>query len=301
MIETPMSLGGMVTAPHHLAAQAGRDVLRDGGAAIEAAVATAATLAVVYPHMTGIGGDGFWLISDGKGAPRARHATGAAGARADDAYYADRQLSAVPWRGAAAAVTVPGTIAGWEAALGLSAVWQAPLALGRLLEPAIAHAEGGMAVSRRQARLAAARLDELRPVPGFADVFLPGCQPPREGQVLRQPALAETLKRLARDGLRDFYEGETARALATDLAHADSPVTADDLARHRAEWLEPLALRLPRTGATVWNTRPPTQGLASLLILGIAEHLDLGEEGSFRHLHGLVEATKASRRPRRGC
>ncbi|AJE48755.1 gamma-glutamyltransferase family protein [Celeribacter indicus] len=299
MIETPMSLGGMVTAPHHLAAAAGRDVLRLGGTAIEAAVATAAALSAVYPHMTGIGGDGFWLISDGTGAPpKALHATGAAGERATDAYYAERQLSAVPWRGPAAACTVPGTVAGWDAALAHSAGWQDPLPLEQILAAAIHHAETGIAVTRSQSWLTGARLDELAPVPGFADVYLPGGQPPEVGQLLRQPALAATLRRLARNGLRDFYEGETAAMLASDLAAADSPVTARDLARHRAEWLEPLALRLPRTGATVWNTRPPTQGLASLLILGIAEQLDLGEEGSFAHLHGLVEATKRAFRLR---
>ncbi|MDQ0314965.1 gamma-glutamyltransferase family protein [Amorphus orientalis] len=283
----------MVTAPHHLAAQAGRDVLREGGSAVEAAVATAATLAVVYPHMTGIGGDAFWLISDGSGAaPKALHATGRAGANATPDAYRARGYDAIPWRGPDAALTVPGTIAGWEAALALSAEWQPSLPLARLLEPAIQFAEAGSPVTESQARLTRAKHDELAGVPGFAATFLPGGKAPAVGERLAQPALAATLRRLAGAGLRDFYEGETARRLAADLARVGSPVTADDLAAHRADWRTPLSVALPRSGARVWNTGLPTQGLASLIILGIADRLDLGDEGSFDHLHILVEANK---------
>lgn len=298
MIETPMSLAGMVTSPHHLASAAGRDVLRAGGTAVEAAVATAAALAVVYPHMTGIGGDGFWLISDGKSPPKAIHATGRAGSLADPAFYAAKGLTEIPWRGPAAAVTVPGTVSGWEKALALSAGWQDNLPLSQLLEAAIQHAERGMPVTRSQSWLSQARRSELAPVPGFAEVFLPDGKAPAEGHILRQHALAATLRRLAARGLRDFYEGETAAALAADLARAGSPVTADDLAHHEATTPEPLSLRLNRTGATVYNTAPPTQGLASLIILGIAERHDLGEEGSFEHFHALIEATKRALRIR---
>lgn len=294
-----MSLGGMVTSPHHLASAAGRDILRAGGTAVEAAVATAAALAVVYPHMTGIGGDGFWLISDGQTPPVAIHATGRAGALADPAFYAARGMAEIPWRGPEAAVTVPGTVSGWEKALAVSAGWQRGLPLAQLLEAAIHHAERGMPVTRSQSWLSAARLSELAPVPGFAEVFLTADgAAPVEGHVLRQPALAATLRRLVAKSLRDFYEGETAGALAADLARAGSPVTAADLRTHQATSPAPLSLRLPKTGATVYNTAPPTQGLASLLILGIAERLDLGEEGSFAHYHGLIEATKRAFRIR---
>ncbi|WP_349295517.1 gamma-glutamyltransferase family protein (plasmid) [Thioclava sp. 'Guangxiensis'] len=293
MLETPMSLGGMVTAPHHLAAHVGRDVLRDGGTAIEAAVATAAALAVVYPHMTGLGGDGFWLIGrGGSEPPRSLHATGRAGRKAVPGLYEKNGLNSVPWRGPLAALTVPGTVSGWEAALALSAQWQPPLPLERLLEPAIHYAEAGFPVTRSQARLCTAKRAELVDVPGFSDVFMPQGRPPEEGEIFRQPALARTLRQLARNGLRDFYEGEVAAQLAADLEATGSPVTAEDLATHKAEWLEPLALELPHAGATVWNTRPPTQGLVSLMILGIADRLDLGVESSFRHVHCLVEASK---------
>ena len=190
-----------------------------------------------------------------------------------------------------AALTVPGTVAGWEAALALSARWQTPLPLARLLEPAIHHATRGFPVTRSQARLAAARWGELRDQPGFAAVFLPDGRAPDEGDIFCQPALGATLARLATAGLRDFYEGHR-RGAGRRSGRAGAPVSAADLCAHRVSMPGALSLRLARTGATVWNTRPPTQGIASLMILGIAERLDLGEEGSFAHLHALVEATK---------
>ena len=115
MLHTLRSRRGMAVAPHHLAAQAGRDVLRDGGSAIEATVAIAATLAVVYPHMTGIGGDGFWLIREPDGRVHAIDACGRAAQAATLAAYAGQ--AGIPWRGPGAANTVNGTVSGWALAL----------------------------------------------------------------------------------------------------------------------------------------------------------------------------------------
>src|SRR5581483_9118545 len=119
---------------HRLASEAGRAILREGGTAIEAAVTMAATLAVVYPHMTGIGGDGFWLIAAPGTAPVGIDASGAAGAAATTAFYRAQNLSAIPLRGPLAANTVAGTVAGWQAALDLNARWGGILPLARLLE-----------------------------------------------------------------------------------------------------------------------------------------------------------------------
>src|SRR5690606_26576068 len=106
MLNTPRSRRAMVTSPHHLASQAGLDVLKDGGNAVEAAVAVAATLAVVYPHMTGIGGDGFWLIAEPGREPVAIDGCGAAAGAADLDFYRRHGHAAVPWRGPHAANTV---------------------------------------------------------------------------------------------------------------------------------------------------------------------------------------------------
>ncbi|WP_207462481.1 gamma-glutamyltransferase family protein [Azospirillum sp. SYSU D00513] len=288
MLQTPRSLRGMVTSPHHLASEAGLRVLRDGGNAVEAAVAVAATLAVVYPHMTGIGGDGFWLIAAPGGDPVAVDGCGATAAAAKADLYQGHK--AIPWRGPLAANTVAGTLSGWQAALEVASSWGKPLPLARLLEDAIHYAEQGFAVTQSQSDLTVAKLPELGGVSGFADHFLPGGKAPEAGAVMRLPALGATLRRLAERGIADFYQGELARSVAGDLTKAGSPVTLDDLARHRAQVREPLSV--PLSVGRIHNFPPPTQGIASLLILALFDRLGVTEAEGFDHVHGLVEATK---------
>jgi gamma-glutamyltranspeptidase/glutathione hydrolase len=286
MLHTLRSRRGMAVAPHHLAAQAGRDVLREGGSAVEATVAIAATLAVVYPHMTGIGGDGFWLVREPDGRVHAIDACGRAAHAATLDFYAGAE--AIPWRGPGAANTVAGTVSGWALAL---ASGDGTLPLARLLEDAIALARDGVAVSAGGAQIAQAKGPELRVQPGaYAAIFEPEGRPLREGDTLRQPRLADTLQRLADAGLDDLYRGELATAIAEDLAALGSPLALDDLHAHRAEASVPLHVRLRE--ATLYNHAPPTQGLASLLILALFERLQADTADGFDHLHGLVEATK---------
>ncbi len=161
----------MVVAPHHLAAQAGLGVLREGGNAIEAMVAAAATIAVVYPHMNALGGDNFWLIGDGRGAPTGIDACGAA-AGVDIGFYRSRGLDAIPSRGPLAANTVAGAVSGWQAALDVSARWGGALPLSRLLEDAVFYAREGVPVTRSQHANTAAKRTELAEVPGFAETSL---------------------------------------------------------------------------------------------------------------------------------
>ena len=277
---------GMVTAPHHLAAQAGLDVLRDGGNAIEASVAVAATLAVVYPHMTGIGGDGFWMIAEPDGRVHAIHGCGAAARQADLALYAG--LDAVPTRGPLAANTVAGTVSAWAAALGEGG---GTLPFQRLLRDAIHYAAAGVAVTRGGAEIAACKGDELRGLPGaYAAIFEPTGSPLREGERLCQPALERSLRMLAANGPDDFYRGELADLLGEDLAALGSPVIRDDLAAHAATQPAPLQARVE--GADLYNSAPPTQGFASLLILALFDRLKADAPDGFDHVHGLVEATK---------
>lgn len=290
MLNTPRCRHGMVTAPHHLASQAGLQVLRDGGTAVEAAVATAATLAVVYPHMTGIGGDAFWLIDEPGRGPVAIDACGAAAATADLEMYRRHGLDSIPWRGPLAANTVAGTVAGWRTALAHSARWQPNLPLTRLLREPIDYAESGIVVTAGQEDLTRAKRTELEGVAGFADVFLPDGVVPGEGAILKQPALGATLRRLAEDGLESFYQGALARRIAADLERAGAPLSLGDLERHRSAVVEPLRVRV--RGAELFNQPPPTQGLASLMILALFDRLDVSEAEGFDHVHGLVEATK---------
>ena len=159
---------GVVAAPHAAAAEAGRQILAEGGNAIEAMVAMAAAIAVVYPHMNQLGGDGFWLLREPSGRVRALMAAGVAGSRARPELYREAGLEAIPPRGPLAALTVPGAVAGWILALEAAHAFGGKLPLAELLGPAIRHAGEGFAISRSHAACAAwptcaARRDSPRP------------------------------------------------------------------------------------------------------------------------------------------
>ena len=290
MIATASATRGMVVAPHHLAAQSGLRVLREGGNAIEAMVAAAATIAVVYPHMNAIGGDGFWIVSAPGAAPIAIDACGAAAAQATPEWYRSRGFDAIPSRGAPAANTVAGTVSGWEAALAIGRRWGGAHSLDPLLSDAIHYAEHGAPVTESQHANTRNKRAGLQGVPGFAEQFVPAGAVPAVGDRFVNERLASTLRRLARDGLDTFYRGALANAIAADLERVGSPLTGGDLERHNARVTKPLRLSL-RPGAA-YNFPPPTQGLASLMILGIFERLGIDEAEGFAHLHGLVEASK---------
>ncbi len=284
----------MAVAPHALAAQAALAVLREGGNAVEAMIAAAADIAVVYPHMNSIGGDAFWLIHVPGEAPRAIDACGASAAAASLAWYAERGITkSIPFRGGVAANTVAGTVSGWDAAYTFSRnELGGKLPLTRLLADAIHHAESGIAVTRSQNATTAAKLDGLRGVYGFDDTYLVNGAPPEIGSVFLQKRLGATLRHLARTGLDDFYRGELAGSLASDLAVAGSPLALADLHQHEARWRTPLALK--HSLGTLYNMTPPTQGLVSLLILGILDALAIGEvdPAGADYVHLCVEAVK---------
>ncbi|MEI9889295.1 MAG: gamma-glutamyltransferase family protein [Caulobacteraceae bacterium] len=293
MLKTARGRGGAVTSPHFLASEAGLEVLREGGSAADAAVAIAAALAVVYPHMNAIGGDSFWLVAEPGADPVGVDACGRAAMAADLDLYRKAGVSSIPWRGPLAANTVAGTLSGWEQVLRIGG---SGLPLSRLLEPAIAHAVAGAPVPQSLYELAAGKRTELEGVPGFSDVFLPGGAPPQTGSRLRQPALAATLRRIASEGVESFYRGPLAREVAAELQAVGSPVTLADLKAHRPALVRPLTT--PISAGRLYNMPPPTQGLAALLILALYDRLPPARAESFAHVHGLVEATKRAFRIR---
>ena len=271
--------------------------MQDGGNAIEAMVAGAAAVAVVYPHMNALGGDNIWLIYVPETDPIGIDACGAAAARADIAFYRDKGHDTIPSRGPLAALTVAGAVSGWQAALAISEKeWGGALPLSRLLEDAAYYAREGFPTTGSQHRNTADKLAELRDAPGFAETFLSGGAPPAIGASFKNPALARTFDRLGRDGLDDFYRGGLAKDLAAGLENAGSPIRANDLANHRAHSVKPLSV--PLATGTVYNMPPPTQGLASLILLGVYERLGVGTADGFDYVHGLVEATKCAFRVR---
>jgi gamma-glutamyltranspeptidase len=287
---------GVVAAPHHAAVEAGRAIMAEGGNALEAMIVMAATIAAVYPHMNHLGGDGFWLVRQPNGQVRALMGAGRAGANARIDLYRDCGHDEIPARGPLAALTVPGAVAAWMLALEAAKAQGGRLPLTVLLDAAIRHARDGYVVTRSQARLTAEKLAELKDVPGFAAIFLVDGEPPAAGTMCRQPALAATLDHLATAGLEDFYRGDVGREIAADLERIGSPVTRADLERTVAVLAEPLSLTID--AGTLYNTPPPTQGFASLIILALFARLRVTDAEGFDHVHGLVEATKRAFRMR---
>ena len=290
MLNTPRSRRGMVTSPHHLASEAGLRVLREGGNAIEATLAMAAILPVVYPHMNSLGGDGFWLISkDGK-PPIAIDACGAAAQAATVEFYKRKGLSTIPPRGALAANTVAGTLSGWAEVIAINKEMRGKLPLSRLVEDAVWSAENGFAVTATQEELTRTKFDELKDSCGFVETFCLNRKLPKEGQLMKLPALGKTLKHIGQHGPMDFYTGTLANEIAADLKRCGSPVTFEDLTAQKAQRREALSVAVKN--ATLYNFPPPTQGLASLMIIAIFERLKVREAETFEYLHGIVEATK---------
>ncbi len=291
MFHTRHSRNAMITAPHHLAAEAGADILRAGGNAVEAMVAAAATIAVVYPHMNSLGGDGFWIISEPGKAPFGIDASGPAAALATLETYRESGFSAIPPRGPKAALSVAGALDGWACALTAARHWGKQLPLRDLLANAISQARDGIHLSASQADLTREKLAELKAVSGFAETYLdPAGHVIPAGGILKQGALASTLEHLATAGLDDFYRGDVARTLAKGFADNDGVLRLEDFESYHALRVKPLSLRL--RCARLYNMPAPSQGVTSLMILGLFERLRVEHGDTFAHIHALVEATK---------
>jgi gamma-glutamyltranspeptidase len=278
----------MVASPHALASAAGVEILEAGGSAVDAAIAASATLAVVYPHMTSVGGDAFWLIHDAPGR-RVRYLGGGgrAAASARIGWFHERGLAEIPLRGIVpATLTVPGAVDTWCEAHAAHGT----LPLARVLAPAVGHARDGFAVTERLAGWIAQVADVLRGCPEAAAIFLPGGAPARAGQGLANPDLARTLAAIGAGGRAAFYEGEIAREMADFAGARGGFFTAEDFRRQRARWEEPLAGTY--RGVTIYEPPPPTQGLAVIQMLNLVEAWELGRLDYLGpdHVHLLVQA-----------
>lgn len=296
--QNPVTLNAMITTPHYLASQAGLQVLRSGGNAIEAAIAAAAVLTVVYPQMCTLGGDNFWLIHNAAaGEMRGINASGRAGRKVTRSVY--EGMNAIPSRGPLAAITVPGTVSGWEKAFKYSKkAMQGTMSWGSLLEDAIELCHGAPVATSLAAWLAkdtdAALPEEanLLRFPEFAKIFAPGGKPLGLGDILVQPDLRATLVRLAERGPRDFYEGLTARQILDGLSEAGGLLTGKDFKKHTADWVDPISTDYREY--TAFNLPPNTQGVSALQILAMLNTKDMEELGvdSADYYHFMTEATK---------
>jgi gamma-glutamyltranspeptidase/glutathione hydrolase len=283
--------GGAVASPHRRASEIGRDVLAAGGNALDAAIATNAMLAAVYPHMCGLGGDLFLLFAEARtGRVHCLNASGPAPALASVAALRARGLDAVPARGPLSA-TVPGAVAGWQAARERFGT----RSLADLLAPADAAADEGIAVTPRLAAWIADTQTELARDPLLSARFLDragAALPP--GATLRQPELARALRRLIEAGADDLYRGRLAAEIDRACRAAGGLLRADDLANYAPRWVAPL--RIEHRGVEVVTTPPNSQGVTALLMLNAMRALGAHglAPGSADYIDALVAAKRAA-------
>jgi gamma-glutamyltranspeptidase/glutathione hydrolase len=277
---------GAVVSDHPLASAAAHDVLQRGGNAVDAAIAAAGVLAVVRPHMNGVGGDAFALIYEAAtGRVHALNGSGRAGALATPEFFAAAGDTAMPYVGPRS-VSVPGAPAAWANAVSRFGT----LPLSDLLAPAASYARDGFPVSTRLAFDFESQGGDL--VDEGRALFLPDGAPPAVGSLLRNPALAETLERIGREGAAGFYSGPVAAAISAFLEERGGYLRVDDFAAHTSTWVEPLSAEY--LGHTFLVMPPNTQGLTQLQQMQMAEALGLSElaHNSPAYLHGLIEIKK---------
>lgn len=258
---------GMAATSHPLATLAAVDVLRDGGTAADAAVAACATLCVVEPHMTGIGGDCYALVSKPGKPVWGYNGSGRAGAKASDEALRSQGLKEIG--DSIHAVTVPGALDAWDALLKA----HGRFALDRLLQRAIHYAENGWPVAARVAWDWKRFVGKLSKDAGASKHYLFNGQPPKEGDIVRSPALGQTLRTLGKKGARAFYEGELADDMAATLAAKGSFITAEDFAAHRGDEVTPISTNY--RGLDLVEIPPNGQGIVALIMLNILENFDM--------------------------
>ncbi len=279
---------GMAATSHPLATQIALEILREGGSAVDAAIAANAALGLMEPVGNGIGGDLFAIVWDAdKKALNGLNASGRSPQSLTLQYFRDNGYEAIPPLGPLP-VSVPGTVDGW---------FELHQRYGRLpmtqvLAPAIRYAREGFPVTEVIAYYWQRSVPRLSRYPGFADIFAPGGSAPKKGDVFRNPALADTYQKIA-DGGRDvFYKGDMARAIAAYMAENGGFLSYEDLASHRSEWVEPVSTSY--RGYEVFELPPNGQGIAALQMLNILEGFDITAMGfgSAEYVHTLVEAKK---------
>lgn len=279
----------MVVSPHALASEAGARVLQKGGNAFDAAVAVSACLGVVYPHMTGLGGDSFWLLHhSGEGGVTAYNGSGRSGAGVNRDVFAD--VDRIPVRGLRSAITVPGMADAWDAVLHR----YGRLSLGDVLQPAIRYAEVGFPLSADQHAATVSRLELLAGTPVTGEIYAPLGKAPPAGSLFKQKLLARSLRKLAEQGRDGFYQGELGRSITAYLEENGGLLTLEDFAAHRGEWVEPL--KGSYRGLELYQLPPNSQGFTGIMVPHILENFDFGNirHGSYEYYHLLVEAVKLS-------
>jgi gamma-glutamyltranspeptidase/glutathione hydrolase len=284
----PVARQGMIATSQSLASVAGLKAMQDGGNAIDAAITAAAVLSVVEPSMNGIGGDFFALVYDAKTKKvYGLDSSGRSSHKATAAEFQRRGLQEVP-DGGPLSVDVPGVVEGWSQMLtrfGTSS-------LAKVLQPAIAYAREGFGVHETVAGDWEAAARKLARDPAAARTFLLGGRAPRAGEVFKNENLAKSLELIAREGRDAFYKGALAQAIAADMKSRDGLIDLEDLAAHKADWVEPISTNY--RGVELVEMPPSTQGFVALEMLNLMEGFDVKAMGhnSADYLHLVAEAKK---------
>ncbi len=283
-----LARNGMVCTSQPLATAAGLRILQQGGNAVDAAVASAAVLNVVEPMMTGAGGDVFAIVYWNKtGELAGLNSSGRSPAAMNLDYLKKRGYREMPQTGVDS-ITVPGAVEGWCALIDKFGSFK----MEQILQQAIDYAENGFPVSEIIANQWRVETQKLARDAWAAKTYLPDGRPPSHGEIAYNKNLATTLRRIAREGRKGFYEGEIAGKIAEAIRSKGGVMTAADLAENRCDWVKPISVNYK--GYDVYELPPNGQGLAALEMLNILEGFDLKAWGhnSAEYLHHLVEAKK---------
>jgi len=288
-----MAQNGIACTSQPLATQAALDILKQGGSAVDAAIAANAMLGLVEPMSCGVGGDLFAIVWDS--ASGRLHGLNASGrspraltlAMLKTNMVDGKSIEKIPQDGPLS-LSVPGCVDGWFELHGKFG----KLPMKDVIAPAIRYARSGFPVSEIIANDWANSAGQLTNQPGFSAVYLPGGRAPVKGEVFRNQGLAATMERMASGGRDGFYRGETARVIDAFVKAHGGFLSASDLAEHKSEWVDPVSANY--RGYDVWELPPNTQGIAALQMLNILEGFDVKRRGfgSAEHAHIFIEAKK---------
>jgi len=279
---------GMAATSQPLATQVALDILKQGGSAVDAAIAANAMLGLVEPTGCGIGGDLFAIVWDAETKQlHGLNASGRSPAALKAEYFTEQGLTTIPSFGPLP-VSVPGAVDGW---FSLHEKF-GRLPMTSILSPAIEYARRGYPVSEVVAYYWQMNVDRIGEYEGFADVFMPNGKAPTTGQIFKNPSLAATYEKIATGGRDAFYKGDIARVIGAYMKEQGGFLSYEDLAAHTSEWVEPLSTNY--RGYDVWELPPNGQGIAALQILNILEQYDIEGMGfgSADYIHTFVEAKK---------
>ena len=283
-----ISQNGMVATSHPLASQIGIDVLQNGGNAIDAAIAANAALGLMEPTGNGIGGDLFaivWIEKDKK-----LYGLNASGRSPEDLtleYFKENNFKSIPAYGPLP-VSVPGCVDGWFELHNKFG----KISMADILSPTIKYAEDGFPVSELVSYYMKVASNNFQEYPNFKETYYLDDSTPKKGQIFRNLDLANTLRVIAKDGRKGFYEGKIANTIANFIQDQGGFLSYNDLKNHKSEWIDPVSTNY--RGYDIWELPPNGQGIAALQILNLLEAYDIRSMGfgSAEYIHHFVEAKK---------